>query len=208
MFKIALMTKARFMLHKIKNEKGITLIEILVVLAIIAIVATLMAVGPEFSGTDRIRTASRELLSDLQWARQAAMTQGPGGTVPQLRGFGIRFESTNIYRIFRFNDTNTNFIYDAGEERSITDGEASPRQRDLYSTIQLMINSGGTPVSPNNDVLLFDRQGMPRQSNWSFSQITFVIQNPNNPGAQAKCVTVTFNRIREGVWSSGVCTEQ
>lgn len=196
------------------DKKGITLIELLVVLAIIAIVATLMAVGPEFSGTDRIRNTSRELLSDLQWARQSAMTQGPcdpgdpNCIVPQLRGFGIRFESTNIYRIFRFNDTNTNFIYDAGEERSITDGEASPRQRDLYSTIQLMINSGGTPVSPNNDVLLFDRQGMPRQSNWGFSQITFVIQNPTNPGIQAKCVTVSFNRIREGVWSSGVCTEQ
>lgn len=196
------------MKYSLKNE-GVTLIELAVVLTIIAILVVLAAVGSEFIGTDRIRSASRELLSDLQWARQAAMTQGSSAVATQLRGFGIRFESTDVYRIFRFNDTNTNFIYDGtSEEAGITDGEASPRKRDLYSTIQLKIKSGGVPVDPNNDILIFDRQGIPRQSNWGFSQITFVIQNRNNPGIQAKCVTVSFNRIREGVWSGGNCMEQ
>jgi prepilin-type N-terminal cleavage/methylation domain-containing protein len=198
-----------------QNDEGVTLIELLVVLGIIAIVALgLAVVGPDFSGTDRVRNTSRELLSDLQWARQSAMTQGPGNAVPQMRGAGIRFEppdANNVYqyRLFRFNDTDTDFTYDgAGEERGITDGEGvNTRRRDIHPTLELQINSGGLR-DPANDILVFDRQGIPRASNWAFSQITFVIQNPTNPGIQAKCVTVSFNRIREGEWDGSNCQEQ
>lgn len=198
------------MWYWIKNKQGLTLIEVLVVVAIVAIIVLLMAVGPGFLGTDRIKNTSKELLSDLQWARQAAMTQGPGGTVPNLRGFGIRFESTNRYWIFRFNETNPpNFIYDsAAEEASISDGEVAPREKAIYSTVQLKINGGGVLIDPANDVLIFDRNGTPRRANWSFAQMTIVIINPTNLEADRKCVTVSFNRIREGAWDGANCTEQ
>lgn len=197
------------MFHKAKNFRGVTLIELVVVLAIIAIVAALVAVGPEFVSTDRVRSTSKELLSDLQWIRQSAMTQGPDATAPQMRGFGIRFESTNRYRLFRFNDSNLNFTYNGvGEESPLTAGEVTTRQRDVSLPIKLKIKSGVNLIDPNNNVLIFDHIGIPRQSNLAFQQMSVVIENPNTSDVQKKCVSVSFNRIREGVWNGIECKEQ
>ena len=186
-----------FMPREVIECKGVTLIELVVVLAIIAIVAVLVAIGPEFVSTDRVRSTSKELLSDLQWIRQSAMTQGPDTIAPQMRGFGIRIESTNRYRLFRFNDSDLNFTYNGGgEEAPLTAVEVTTRQRDIFSTVELKINSGGTLVDPNNNILIFDHLGLARQANWGFFQGSIVILNPNISSVQPKCVTVTFNRIR------------
>ena len=89
--------------------KGITLIELVIVLVIVSIVIVMAAVSPGFVSTERANKVSRELLGDLQNLRHSAMTQGPDGSAPELRGFGVRFESEHSYRLFRFNDSDFNF---------------------------------------------------------------------------------------------------
>ncbi len=192
-----------------QDIKGVTLIELAVVLVILSIILALAGVGPEFGGTNRVGSTSKELLSDLQRMRQSAMTQGPDMISSQLRGFGIRFESTRRYRLFRFNDSNSNFTYDGtGEEMPLSAGEADPGQRDISGTLELKIKRNANLVSPNNDVLIFDHFGIPRQDNMGFQKISVVIQNPNTNEAEKKCVSVSFGRIREGIWDGGECKEQ
>ena len=69
------------------NSKGMTLVELVIVMLIIAIVTAIASVGPGFISTERIKSTSRELLADLQYLRQSAMTQGPDNTATELRGF-------------------------------------------------------------------------------------------------------------------------
>ena len=114
------------------NSKGMTLVELVIVLVIITIVIAIAAVSPGFIGTERIKSASRELLADLQYLRQSAMTQGPDNTATALRGFGVRFESANSYHLFRFNDGNSNFMYDDTSEESASSRRIGPA-KEIYS---------------------------------------------------------------------------
>jgi len=199
----------REIFSRIDNCEGVALIELIVVLSIVSILAALVAIGPGFTSTERIRSASKELLADLQWLRYSAMTQGPDAACPQLRGLGIRFESNKSYKLFRFNDTNGNFNYDGiGEEQALTQVGAGKAQRDIYPPLELKIRKSGELVNPDNAVLLFDHFGIPRQRNLSFQQMSIVFQNPDMNELQKKCVSVSFNRIREGIWNEDECQEQ
>lgn len=194
-----------------KKNEGVTLLELMIVLAIIAVVASLVVIGSGFTGTDRVKSASRELLGDLQRLRMSAMTQQKeDGSAPQLRGFGIRFESANAYRLFRFNDSNSDFIYDGVSEEAPLPGESSIRQRDISTALEIRINNDGDLNKPDNHVLIFDFLGFPREADWSFSQVGVVIQHPYLDDIQKKCISVSFNRIREGLWDEHerVCKEQ
>ncbi len=191
------------------NYNGLTLIELIIVLSIISILAALTAIGAGFTGTERIRSAAKELLSDLQWIRYSAMTQGPDAACPEMRGLGIRFESKRRYKLFRFNDSNGNFAYDGiGEESALTDGGAGARQRDIFPPLELQIKKSGSLVYPDNAVLLFDRHGIPRQANFGFQKMSIVFLHPQMHELQKKCVSISFNRIREGIWNENECQEQ
>ena len=199
----------REIFSRIDNCEGVTLIELIVVLSIISILAALVAIGPGFTSTERIRSATKELLSDLQWLRYSAMTQGPDAACPQLRGLGIRLESNKRYKLFRFNDINSNFNYDGiGEEQALTQVGAGTAQRDIYPPLEVKIKKSGELVNPDNAVLLFDHFGIPRQRNLGFQQMSIVFQNPDMNELQKKCVSVSFNRIREGIWNEDECQEQ
>jgi prepilin-type N-terminal cleavage/methylation domain-containing protein len=191
-----------------KNSEGFTMIELVIVLTIILIGAALVAIGPAFVSADRINSTSRDLFGDLQWIRHEAMTQGPDSGAPQLRGFAVRFESEKRYRLFRFNDNNSNSIYDGPpEELPLVSGEASPKIRDIPSPLELKINNGGSLVDPADRVLIFDHLGIPRTAGLGFQQMSIAITNPNTPEVQEKCLTISFNRIREGKWNDGKCSE-
>jgi hypothetical protein len=192
----------------LSTDVGLTMIELVIVLAIILIGAALVVVGPGFVSADRISSTSRDLFGDLQWIRHAAMTQGPDSGAPQLRGFAVRFESEKKYRLFRFNDNNSNSIYDGpAEELPLVSGEATARIRDIPSPVELKINSGGALINPANRVLIFDHLGIPRAASLGFQQMSIAIQNPNTPEVKEKCITVSFNRIREGQWNDDKCSE-
>jgi prepilin-type N-terminal cleavage/methylation domain-containing protein len=192
-----------------ENCEGLTLIELIIVLSIISILVALMGIGPGVTSAERIRSSAKELLADLQWIRYSAMTQGPDASCPQLRGLGIRFESNKRYRLFRFNDSNGNFTYDSlEEERALNDGETEVKKRDVPPPLELKIKKGGTLVDPDNAVLLFDHYGIPRQTNYGFQQMSIVFQHPDLDELEKKCVSVSFNRIREGIWNENEFLEQ
>jgi Tfp pilus assembly protein FimT len=130
------------------NSKGITLVELVIVLVVITIVIAIAAIGPGFIGAERIKSTSRELLGDLQYLRLSAMTQGPDNTATALRGFGVRFESANSYHLFRFNDANSNFMYDDTSEETALPGESALRKRDIPVQLKLRIKAGNRLEDP------------------------------------------------------------
>ena len=190
------------------NKQGTTLVELAIVLAIVAIVGAVVATGYGFISTDRINAASKELFGDLQKIRHAAIAQGADAAVPETKGFGIRFESTRTYRLFRFNDINSNFKYDGSGEEISLQAEATATQREISPPIAIKIKNRSNLVDPRNTVLLFDHLGMPRQANWGFQQKTLVIQNADRDEIPAKCISISFNRIREGQWDGSSCQER
>jgi hypothetical protein len=191
------------------NSRGLSLIELIVILSIVSILAALVAIGPGLTSTESIRGAARELLADLQWIRYSAVTQGSDASCPALRGMGVRFESSNRYRLFRFNDRNGNFSYEGVEEEcALSAKESGTRKRDIPLPLELKIKKGGALVNPDNAVLLFDHYGIPRQSNFGFQQMSIVFHHPYSDELHKKCVSVSFNRIREGLWNENECQEQ
>ena len=192
-----------------RQSKGVTLIELVVVLAIVALLAALAAIGPGFISTEKVRNTTKELLADLQLIRHSAMMLGPDATTANLRGYGIRFESKNRYRLFRFNDSNQNFSYDgAAEESPLTAGESAVRQRDILPPLDLQVKSGGSLADPEDAIVIFDHLGMPRQANLGVQQMSIVIHNPDMGEVAKQCVTVSYNRIREGEWNGNACRQQ
>jgi prepilin-type N-terminal cleavage/methylation domain-containing protein len=190
------------------NSKGVTLVELVIVLVIISIVIAIAAIGPGFISAERIKSTSRELLADLQYLRQSAMTQGPDNTATALRGFGVRFESANSYHLFRFNDGNSNFMYDDTSEESALPGETAPRKRYIPEHLKLRIKVGNRLEDPRDKVMIFDHHGIPREKQMGFQLMSIVIENPDLSDAPKKCVSISFNRIREGVWDDQDCREQ
>jgi Tfp pilus assembly protein FimT len=185
------------------------MIELVVVLAIVTILAALVAAGPGFISTEKTRNTSKELLADLQLIRNSAMLLGPDAATSSLRGYGIRFESKHRYRLFRFNDSNQNFFYDGSTEESpLNSGEATARKRDIPPPLNLQLKSGEGLVDPGDDIIIFDHLGMPRQENLGIQQMSIVIQNPDMGGLAKQCVTVSYNRIREGEWNGATCRQQ
>ncbi len=198
------------MAMSLSKEEGITLIELVIVLTIIAIVTAIAAsVGPQFIRNENIARVSRELLGDLQRARQDAMTKSEAAN---SRGFGIRFESPKRYVIFEFSDTVAPaFQYDGGAE------EANTTTRDLTSSIEINRCTGGNLVDPtggNDDVLIYDKLGVPRTITWSsVSNMIIVVKHETalSTEVREKCVSISAARIREGIWNAsaaGGCADK
>ncbi len=186
-----------------KNEKGITLIEQVTVLAIVAILSSLTFVGVGFVRGERIIGISRELLRDLQGIRLDTMIKS---VAANSRGFGIRFVDNSSYVVFEFDDCNNNSAYDANGCNGNRE-EANSTTRELNPSISLLINN----VYPDNNILIFDKLGIPREDNWALwnnGSGTLLVQRTSSGDADTyttRCVNINMSRIQEGVWDGANC---
>lgn len=191
----------------VNNAEGVSLIELILVFALLSVLFSLAVVGSGFISKDGIQSASTGLLHDIQQMRYAAMTMGSDETARQMIGAGIRFEARDRYRLFRFNDVNSNYAYDGVDEESPFPSEPAVRQR-LISPLGLRIYRDDIPENPDNDVLLFDRNGFPRYAGMGFQELSIIVSDLQSLNVQEKCVKVGLTRIREGVWNGNGCQEQ
>lgn len=179
----------------ITNKNGFTLIEVLVILAIIGVGVTMATMGSDTVKKHRLTAGSRGLLGDLQKIRQDAMTKGSDAN---SRGFGIRFASSNSYATFEFSDINKNFVYDNNGE------ELAGRSETLPASLTVTI---GNSADPTGDVLIYDKRGMARDGNWVQIVAGGKIYVLRLAGvAEVRCILVDPVRIREGTWDGVNCS--
>lgn len=190
----------------VKNTSGFSLIELMVVVGIIGILVAIAALSTDFIRKERLTSATRELLADLQRARVDGMTTGPTattGVVPFMRGAGIRLESSSKYVFFFFNDCNENYTYEANGCSGQRE-EARVNATTLRGTLALKINNLAT--NPSDNVVIFDRFGSPRAADGTqITSMNIIVASSATAGPR-KCVMIALNKIREGMWDEATST--
>jgi prepilin-type N-terminal cleavage/methylation domain-containing protein len=173
-----------------RGEGGVTLIEIAVVMAIVAIMALFVApaIG-EWVDNFRIRQAGREMSSDLQFAKMKAISMG--------RNCAIVFNQGG-YAYVIFPDYNNDLILDNMNIGDLDgDGDQENETTDIFKSATLSRNvvfdttqGGGDgidfPDVGTNPAVAFNPQGMPRDGNGPLaaSQSIFLQNIRNNRGRQ------------------------
>ncbi len=184
----------------LSEMKGFTLMELLITVIIVMILAVLASFGTSFVRQERLRSATKDLVVDLQSARADAMRQGTSDTV---HGVGIRF-TANSYVRFTFSDTSVvNYQYDDPTE------ELNTETRNLSSSqVQMLVGAALLPPALPNNVIIFDSFGYPRQPDWQrITDKTVVISDPALT-SYIRCVRIRTSRIREGTWDGAACNDQ
>ena len=171
-----------------KFNKGITLIELVVVMAIIGIMALFMTPGlGEWVQNYRIRQAARDMASDFQFAKMKAIS------ISRQKYCTVTFNITindTRYDYIIYADDNFNLAYDDGEE--IFKGVIlnNEHRNVAFDTSQ----GGGDGVTFANNAegqpsVGFDSRGLPRDTQGNFHNGTvFMINTSNN---KARRVDVT-----------------
>jgi prepilin-type N-terminal cleavage/methylation domain-containing protein len=205
------------MRNSILNNKGYSLIELIIVVAILAILLSVASPSMDFIRRERVTSHMREMVADIQKTRSDAISSFQTNTVlaPFKRGSGIRFASPTSYVKFDFNDsipamaaggTSTgNFLYDGIAE------EVSQMTKTFTSTqIQIWMPQDGGFHAPANDIVIFDRAGLPHQADWRSIgmdnvPVTITIRDPALPADYTRCIFIRAMLIQEGFWNVGAC---
>jgi Tfp pilus assembly protein FimT len=177
------------------NMRGMALLELMFVIAIVALFLIFASQGIDLVRKERVASAFRELHADIKKARVDAMTRGG-------QGFGIRLISQNSYVMFKFDDCNNDATYDVNTCSGGTREEAEIVRRELPSWVALHKTRPSKAVS--NDVRIFNRFGSPRRSTGGMGGITILVGNDQNTGP-IWCISISTNRIREGMWTGSKC---
>jgi prepilin-type N-terminal cleavage/methylation domain-containing protein len=180
-----------------RHDKGITLIELVVVMAIIGIMALFMTPGiGDWVQSYRIKQAARDMASDFQFAKLKAIS------ISRQKYCTVTFTITVngvLYDYIVYADDNYNLAYDAGEEiykRVILDNE--------HRNVTLDTSQGGGDGSTfgNNansqPSVGFDSRGLPRDTQGNFQNGTvFMVNSSNNMARRVDVSTAGAISITE-----------
>jgi len=172
------------------GRRGITLVELMVVVGIVSVMAGLSSISMDILRKEEVMSVTRELLADLQKSRMDSMTKDGHGR-------GLRFKPETGYVLFEFDDCNGDYRYDVDSCGGHRREEANVNIRRVPPSVVLRKTTPSNPF--DNDVLIFDRHGSPRLSNWGLGMMTIVVTSTKNP-EMIKCVSVSRTRIRDGSW--------
>jgi prepilin-type N-terminal cleavage/methylation domain-containing protein len=177
------------------GTQGFTLVELVVVMSIIIIITSFASLSTDLIRRERVAGVSKEIYADLLKTRLDAMTKGG-------KGFGIRLESENSYVLFKFNDCNDDYNYDA----SACDASGREETEVVKKTLNhgVILHKTDPFTSVNNDIRIFDRFGTPRHHTWGMGGITIIVTSQPDAGL-VKCISVSANRIRESLWNGTEC---
>jgi prepilin-type N-terminal cleavage/methylation domain-containing protein len=159
------------------SEKGVTLIELVVVMAIIAIMGLFMTPSlGEWVQNYRIKQAARNMASDLQAAKMQAIN---------IHKYCTVVFNANGYVIFP--DYDNDMQLDTGSET--TDIYKTVILSNEYKTVTFDISRAGNGINFPNNMVAFDSRGFPRNNTGGFAGGTvFLINTTNN---KARSVTVS-----------------
>ena len=154
---------------KSNSEKGVTLIELMVVLAIIAIMGLFMTPSlGEWVQHYRIKQAARNLASDLQSAKMQAIN---------IHKYCTVVFNANGYVIFP--DYDNDMQLDTGSET--TDIYKTVVFSTEYKTVTFDTSQTGNGINFTNNMVAFDSRGFPRNNTGGFATGTvFLINTTNN----------------------------
>jgi type II secretory pathway pseudopilin PulG len=166
----------------LRNERGITLIELVVAISIVMIIAA--AMGFQFSGWQkkyRIESEVRQIYTDIMNARLQAM---------QSNNCYFTVATSSTYQIFQ--DTNANCQYDAGTDTALP-GYTSPKK-----LTDALVGFAWSPLTVDSRGL-FSTITPP-------ATITIQVTNVMNQPADYDCILVSQTRLSLGQMSDQTTT--
>lgn len=183
----------------LKHEHGVTLIELLVIVALIGIMGIISTFGFDFINRQRLSSATTKLVADIQRVRVDAVTSSQTTTTGM--GYGIRFTPPTSYTLFTWNDSNENYQYDGAGE------EGNAETNTLFSKLEL--NVLNPPGDPTFLVLIYNKSGLPMRYKSGFPAIAgnMVLTLSEASTNIVRCVNVGTNMMWEGVISGTTCTQ-
>jgi prepilin-type N-terminal cleavage/methylation domain-containing protein len=184
----------------LSTKKGITLVELLVVVSIVAILAVVLGYNySDWSGRYKVESQVKQLYSDLVGARVRAMQKG-------MTVF-TDFPDSSQYRVIE--DTNGNGVVDSLATDTLLTGY--PKVVD-YALSASSLDDSTSPATVTSQaigsvVISFDKRGLiscPTLFTLG-TQTKGVISFASTAGSDYNCITISQTIINMGQMSGGVC---